>query len=80
VAEGTVRDVRLALGGVAHKPWRATRAEHVLRGGPATEEAFRKAAETELAAARPLAENAFKVRLAANMIAGMLVELAGDAA
>jgi xanthine dehydrogenase YagS FAD-binding subunit len=78
VAEGKVRDVRLALGGVAHKPWRATRAEHALRGGPATEEAFRQAAETELAAARPLDDNAFKVRLAVSMIAGSLVELAGD--
>ena len=78
VVEGSVRDVRLALGGVAHRPWRATQAEHALQGRPATEEAFRKAAEAELATARPLAENAFKVRLAVNMIAGILVELAGE--
>jgi xanthine dehydrogenase YagS FAD-binding subunit len=77
VADGMVRDVRLALGGVAHKPWRATHAEGALRGGPATEAAFRSAAEAELAAARPLAENAFKVRLAVNTIAGILAELAG---
>jgi xanthine dehydrogenase YagS FAD-binding subunit len=54
VADGTIRDVRIAFGGVAHKPWRATRAEEVLRGAPATEESFRRAADAELAAARPL--------------------------
>jgi xanthine dehydrogenase YagS FAD-binding subunit len=79
VVDGTVRDVRLALGGVAHRPWRATQAEQALLGRPATEEAFRKAAEAELATARPLAGNAFKVRLAVNLIAGILVELAGEA-
>jgi xanthine dehydrogenase YagS FAD-binding subunit len=78
VAEGMVRDVRLALGGVAHRPWRATQAEHALRGGPATEEAFRGAAEAELAAARPLAGNAFKVPLAVNVIARILGELGGE--
>ena len=41
VSGGTVHDVRIALGGVAHKPWRASVAEEQLRGGPATEEAFR---------------------------------------
>ena len=42
--DGTVRDIRLALGGVAHKPWRAWKAEAALRGGPATDHAFRAAA------------------------------------
>jgi xanthine dehydrogenase YagS FAD-binding subunit len=65
VAGGVVREVRLALGGVAHKPWRATTAEAALRGAPATRQRFRDAAEAELAAARPLAGNAFKVPLAA---------------
>ncbi|HEX5494224.1 MAG TPA: xanthine dehydrogenase family protein subunit M, partial [Mycobacteriales bacterium] len=58
---GAVRDVRIAIGGVAHRPWRAGRAEALLRGGPATAERFRAAAEAELAVARPLAGNAFKV-------------------
>ena len=49
VEDGAVRDVRIALGGVAHKPWRATRAEEALRGGPATEEPSDAAAEAELA-------------------------------
>jgi xanthine dehydrogenase YagS FAD-binding subunit len=76
VADGAVRDVRIALGGVAHKPWRATTAEQVLRGAPATVERFRVAAEAELAAARPLAGNAFKVPLARNILVATLLDLA----
>ncbi|WP_422769041.1 FAD binding domain-containing protein [Plantactinospora sp. WMMC1484] len=75
VADGTVRDVRIALGGVAHKPWRASRAEELLRGGPAREELFRAAAEAELAEARPLPENAFKVPLARNTVTRTLLDL-----
>ncbi|QWZ09207.1 xanthine dehydrogenase family protein subunit M [Nocardioides panacis] len=74
---GTVHDVRIALGGVAHKPWRASVAEERLRGGPATEEAFRAAAEAELAAAVPLDGNAFKVPMAVNTITATLRNLAG---
>jgi xanthine dehydrogenase YagS FAD-binding subunit len=77
VVDGTVRDVRLALGGVAHKPWRAGNAERALRGEPATADAFRGAAAAELADARPLADNGFKVPLAINMITELLVALAG---
>lgn len=73
---GRVRDVRLALGGVAPKPWRATIAEAALRGKPATEASFREAAEAELAGARPLPDNAFKVTLARNMIVRALFDLA----
>src|SRR5262249_37199809 len=61
VADGVVRDVRIALGGVAPIPWRAWKAEAELRGRVATEEEFRRAAEIELADARPLPDNAFKV-------------------
>jgi xanthine dehydrogenase YagS FAD-binding subunit len=78
VADRAVRDVRIALGGVAHKPWRARRAEEALRGGPASEESFRAAAEAELAQARPLPGNAFKVLLARNVIVRMLMDLAGE--
>jgi hypothetical protein len=56
-ADGSVRDVRLALGGVAPKPWRAHAAEMALRGAPAIEAAFRMAAEAELSAAQPLRHN-----------------------
>jgi xanthine dehydrogenase YagS FAD-binding subunit len=76
VADGAVRDVRVAFGGVAPRPWRASRAEDLLRGAPATEESFARAADAELAEARPLRDNAFKVRLARNLLVRTLSELA----
>ncbi|MFY1688610.1 FAD binding domain-containing protein [Plantactinospora sp. WMMB782] len=76
VADGLVRDVRLGWGAVAHRPWRPRLAEAALRGQPATEETFRLAAEEELAAARPLAYNAFKIPLIRNLTVRTLVELA----
>jgi xanthine dehydrogenase YagS FAD-binding subunit len=72
LSDGIVHDVRIALGGVAHRPWRATVAEAALRGAPATSESFRHAADVELAEARPLKGNAFKVPLARNTIARTL--------
>ena len=75
VADGIVRDVRIAFGGVAHVPWRATKAEAALRGTPATEETFRRAADAELAGARPLRDNAFKVPLARNILVRTLLDL-----
>ena len=80
VEHGTVKNVRLALGGVAHKPWRAWKAEEALKGGPATSEAFRAAAETELADAVALRDNAFKIELAKRTIVSVLGELSGEAA
>lgn len=77
---GTVREARIALGGVAHKPWRAAAAEASLRGAPATEESFRRAAEAELKGAVGLAGNAFKVELAKRVIVAVLGELAGEVA
>lgn len=74
-ANGTVRDVRLALGGVAHKPWRALKAEEALRGASADIASFRRAAHAELADARPLKENGFKVPLAENLIVSVLQDL-----
>jgi xanthine dehydrogenase YagS FAD-binding subunit len=70
-----IAGVRLALGGVAPKPWRAWRAQEVLRGRPATEASFLQAADAELADARPLAGNAFKVDLARRTIAAVLQQL-----
>jgi xanthine dehydrogenase YagS FAD-binding subunit len=78
VADGEVRDVRLALGGVAPKPWRAWKAEGVLRGQPATEDSFCAAAEAELADAAGLRHNGFKIELARRTIAAVLAELAGE--
>ena len=78
--DGKVKDVRLALGGVAAKPWRAFKAEAALRGQPAGAPAFRAAAEAELADAAPLHDNGFKVELSKRVIIAVLGELAGDAA
>jgi xanthine dehydrogenase YagS FAD-binding subunit len=75
VSGGRVRDVRLALGGVAHRPWRARAAEQVLRGEPATAAAFEVAAAAALAGASPLAGNAFKVPLARALIVDALEAL-----
>ena len=75
VAGGVVQDVRIALGGIAPVPWRAWRAEAELRGKPATEEMFRRAADAELAGAQPLPGNAFKVPLARNTLVRTLLEL-----
>ncbi len=73
----TVKDVRLALGGVATKPWRAWTAEAALKGKPATTEGFRAAAEAELEAAKPLRDNGFKVQLTKRTIVAVLNELSG---
>ena len=78
VEDGIVRDVRIALGGVAHKPWRATKAEEALRGEPAGEANFRAAADIELEDAEPLDENAFKIPLARNVITRTLLDLSEE--
>jgi xanthine dehydrogenase YagS FAD-binding subunit len=70
-----IADARVALGGVAATPWRARRIEEVLRGRPATEATFLEAAEAELADARPLAGNAFKVDLTRRTVAAVLQQL-----
>jgi xanthine dehydrogenase YagS FAD-binding subunit len=75
VEDGVVTQVRLALGGVAPRPWRALDAEHVLRGAPATREVFQQAAEAELASARGLHHNAFKIELAKRTITSVLAEM-----
>jgi xanthine dehydrogenase YagS FAD-binding subunit len=83
VTGGRVADARLAFGGVAHKPWRAVRAEEALRGQLATEVAFRAAAEAELAAAQPqpglAGGNAFKVPLLTRTLVASLRALTPEA-
>jgi xanthine dehydrogenase YagS FAD-binding subunit len=64
VEAGTVRDARVVLGSVAPVPWRCFEAERALAGAPASAETARKAAEAAVASAKPLAQNAYKVRLA----------------
>ncbi len=72
VQDGIVRDVRLALGGVAHKPWRAWKAEGALKGQPANADSFRAAAALELADARPQSANGFKIGLAQSTMVAVL--------
>ncbi|ORB31511.1 FAD binding domain-containing protein [Mycolicibacterium parafortuitum] len=62
-AGDAIATARIALGGVAHKPWRAHKAEQMLAGSPADADAFSAAADAELAAAEPLPGNEFKVEL-----------------
>jgi xanthine dehydrogenase YagS FAD-binding subunit len=73
-----VRDVRLALGGVAPKPWRARRAEEALRGAPASPESFRRAADAELAGAVALRDNGFKIELASRTLVAVLEGLVAE--
>ncbi len=76
VRDGTVRDARIALGGVAHKPWRAVDAEKRLVGRPLDGASIAAAAEASVAQARPVRDNAFKVALARRSVARAL-ETAG---
>src|SRR5438132_12019069 len=68
VQNGKINAARLALGGVAHKPWRAQKAEAALVGKTADEKTFRAAAEAELAAAKGYKHNSFKIELAKRAI------------
>jgi xanthine dehydrogenase YagS FAD-binding subunit len=68
IAGGKVRQARIALGGVAAKPWRARAAEEVLAGARPDETAFRRAAEAALADAKPSGDNAFKIELARRIV------------
>lgn len=79
IEDGRVREARLAFGAVASRPWRAHAAEAVLTGAPADSENFAAAADAELAAARPLPDNGYKVTLIRNLVVSVLTELAeGD--
>jgi xanthine dehydrogenase YagS FAD-binding subunit len=76
VADGRIQDVRIALGGLAHRPWRARRAEDVLRGARPAQDTFGAAAAAELADAVPLdgvdGGNGFKIRLAERTLVATL--------
>jgi xanthine dehydrogenase YagS FAD-binding subunit len=78
VEGSTIREIRLALGGVSHKPWRALVAENFLRGKAPTTDNFSAAAAAELAPAIPRKHNAFKVELAKRTITLVLSELAAN--
>jgi xanthine dehydrogenase YagS FAD-binding subunit len=69
---GVIVDARLALGGVAMKPWRAREAEQILIGARADASVFRRAAEAALADAKPSGDNAYKIELARRVVARAL--------
>jgi xanthine dehydrogenase YagS FAD-binding subunit len=76
IEQGTIRDARLALGGVAAKPWRARSAEKMLAGTTPGVAAFRRAAEAALADAKPSGDNRFKIELAQRIIVRALTSAA----
>ena len=73
---GTIRQARVVLGSVAHKPWRSQEAEAALAGRPASEGGFRQAAEAALKGAKPLAHNAYKVELGKRAVVRALMRAA----
>jgi xanthine dehydrogenase YagS FAD-binding subunit len=75
--DGTVAESRLALGSVAHVPWRARAAEGALAHRPATKETFAAALDAELEQARPLPDNAYKLPMIRQVAVQVLTELAG---
>ncbi|MBT2413402.1 xanthine dehydrogenase family protein subunit M [Streptomyces sp. ISL-12] len=80
VHDGVVQEARLAFGAVASRPWRAHAAERALTGAPADAETFAAAADAELAAARPLPHNGYKVTLMRNLVVAVLTQLTEEAA
>ncbi|GGK02836.1 FAD binding domain-containing protein [Pseudomonas matsuisoli] len=75
-----IAEARIALGGVGTKPWRATEAEQALRGQPATEDSFRRAADVAMQGAKPYRQNAYKIPLAKQAIVRNLQTLTGAVA
>ncbi|MFZ4286322.1 FAD binding domain-containing protein [Variovorax sp. HJSM1_2] len=73
---GTIRQARVVMGGVAHKPWRSAEAEAALVGQRADEASFRRAASAALQDARPLAHNAYKVELGHRSVVRALMRAA----
>jgi len=74
--EDTVKEARLALGGVAHKPWRAPSAEMALRGQAADQSTFARAADLVLRDAKGFEHNAFKIDLARRAVVRALMQAA----
>ena len=77
ISGGNIREARLAMGGVAHKPWRLWEAEKSLAGKPASEESFRHAAEIAMQGAKAYEYNAFKLKMAPTSIVEALKHAAG---
>ncbi|MEU1040766.1 xanthine dehydrogenase family protein subunit M [Streptomyces sp. NPDC005907] len=79
VGDGVVRHAGIAFGGLAHRPWRARRAEAALLGAAPTTAAFEHAVGLELEDARPLRDNAYKVGLARDLAVDVLSRLSPPA-
>jgi xanthine dehydrogenase YagS FAD-binding subunit len=77
ISGGVIRNARLAMGGVAHKPWRLFDAEKSLIGKPATEESFKHAAQIAMQGAKAYEYNAFKLKMAPGTITEALKHAAG---
>jgi len=77
--DGKIATARIALGGVAHKPWRAVEAENALAAKTPGEDVFRAAAEMALAGAKGYAHNTFKIELARRSIVRALTTVAAKA-
>lgn len=77
IKNSTIKEARLAMGGVAHKPWRLTEAEKFLIGKPATEATFKQAAEIAMQGAKGLKYNSFKLKMAPNTIIEALKTVSG---
>jgi xanthine dehydrogenase YagS FAD-binding subunit len=77
--DNTILDVRLGMGGVAHKPWRLTEAETFLKGKSASEAVFRQAAELAIQGAKGYGHNNFKLKLAPNTVVEALKKATGKA-
>ena len=76
IEQGTIRQARLALGGVAARPWRARPGEELLAGARPAEAVFRRAAEAALAEAKPSGDNRFKIELARRILVRALTQAA----
>lgn len=76
IRNGKIEAARLALGGVAHKPWRSTDAEKVLTGAQANRQTFKAAAEAALRGAVPQKHNAFKIEMAKRAVMRILNDVA----
>ncbi len=79
IKNGTIKEARLAMGGVAHKPWRLTEAEKALAGKPASEATFKNAAEIAMQGAKGFKYNSFKLKMAPNTIIEALKTASGIA-
>lgn len=80
IEQGKIRQARVAMGGVAHKPWRAVEAEKILTGASADEETFRTAAEATMREARGYEHNRFKIEMGKRAIVRALMTVAEERA